>query len=326
MPMSDLWWGSGLKLWGSTDVTWSLLRTLKIRSNDAATLNVLEPLKLTNISLNLDSVDKSGRTVVFLAQDPLFNGAPTSGWESIQSVPIVSLTEQSQDEHKLVDIVLAPGWTYTFRTEGSNCDVHIFGHCPLASTSVTNSVRADATAGVFTQNSVGFSGSGALKRKALDSFETHTEDKKLKIEYLVKDKKKGPSSNQQAIHGSVVTVDLRAISVPVSDKTTTLFKETKVLQFGILVRGLRSNFSRFSSPSTVLKIFEVAIISEFRCKYFANYSTLGWKAGIVGMRVKGRRFIKVPIEFATGIEKIIGQDFIVDVTLVGIVNDHAFKI
>ncbi|KAJ6452520.1 hypothetical protein C8R47DRAFT_1083722 [Mycena vitilis] len=269
--------GSGLKLWGGIDVAWLLLRTLTIRSNDAATLNVPEPLKLTNISLSCDSVDKSGRTVVFLAQDPLFNGAPTSGSESIQSVPIVSLTEQLQDEHKLVDIVLAPGWTYTFRTEGSG-------------TSVTNSVRADATAGVFTQNSA--SSSGALKRKALDSFETRTEDKKLKTEYLVKDKKRGPSSNQQAIHGSVVIVDLRATSV--SDKTTTLFKETKVL---LTLDGA-------TDPRGCNR----------------------WKAGITGMRVKGRRLIKVPTEFATGIEKIIGQDFIVDVTLVGIVDDHAFKI
>ncbi|KAJ6463112.1 hypothetical protein C8R47DRAFT_1080006 [Mycena vitilis] len=161
--------GSGLKLWGGIDIAWLLLRTLTIRSKDTATLNVPEPLKLTNISLSCDSVDKSGRTVVFLAQDPLFYGAPTSGSESIQSVPIVSLTEQLQDEHKLVDIVLAPGWTYTFRTEGSG-------------TSVTNLVRANTTAGVFTQNSV--SSSGALKRKALDSFETHTKDRRLKVTFL----------------------------------------------------------------------------------------------------------------------------------------------
>ncbi|KAJ7073343.1 hypothetical protein B0H15DRAFT_957252 [Mycena belliarum] len=261
------------------------LWSLQIKGNTSAIFAPLKTLKLSNATLGSDVVGEDGRTVVLLTHDSV---ASEDGCELAQSVPIFSLTP-IKNEHRCLDIILIKDQNYTFKAQGPN-DVHLFGYSlaaislPYAMSHLTLNSSDDvsstgSSASATTISSVDSIVSLKRKGSTISARDSQIE-KRAKASYLFKDVRPGPESNQQAVRGSVVTVDVKATWKSLDSKKRILFKEDKVK---LLLDGSKER---------------------------------GWKSSIAGMRTGGERHIKVPTDLATGdIETRIDSDFTVEVFL-----------
>ncbi|KAJ7065119.1 hypothetical protein B0H15DRAFT_807718 [Mycena belliarum] len=215
------------------------LWSLQIKGNTSAIFAPLKTLKLSNATLGSDVVGEDGRTVVLLTHDSV---ASEDGCELAQSVPIFSLTP-IKNEHRCLDIILIKDQNYTFKAQGPNSD-DVSSTGSSASATTISSVDSIVS----------------LKRKGSTISARDSQiEKRAKASYLFKDVRPGPESNQQAVRGSVVTVDVKATWKSLDSKKRILFKEDKVklLLDGSKERGIYYLLVALVFPKLTLTRLEV---------------------------------------------------------------------